>query len=34
MDVGYGKSWNRFRVEKTMKNQLLRSASPGTLGHL
>jgi hypothetical protein len=28
-----GPSWNQFRVNKTMKNQLLRRASPGTLGH-
>jgi hypothetical protein len=27
MDVGYGKSWNRFQVKKKMRNQLLRKAS-------
>jgi hypothetical protein len=34
MDAGYEKSWNRFWVKKTMKNELLRSASPEMLGHL
>jgi hypothetical protein len=34
IDAGYGKSWNQFRVKKTMKNRLLRTASPGTMDHL
>jgi hypothetical protein len=34
MDAGYGKSWNRFRVKKTMKNWLLSTVSPGTMDDL
>jgi hypothetical protein len=30
----YRKSWNQFRVKKTIKNRLVRRVSSGTLGHL